>query len=147
MLTFIKGSGKTYTIEGGQDETKGIIPRATELVFQCIPYCTRYMYTNNAEISLLSYITGLVYVRCIRGYTYFHKHTQWHTHTDTHAHSHTHSGTHAQWYTHTHMHTRTLTRTHTHTQLSQFATHIYMDYHLHFTVKVHTTCTSHAKRK
>ena len=30
------GSGKTFTIEGGHDEmTRGIIPRATELIFKC----------------------------------------------------------------------------------------------------------------
>ena len=30
-----KGSGKTFTIEGGMAKHKGIIPRAAEMIFQC----------------------------------------------------------------------------------------------------------------
>ena len=31
------GTGKSYTIEGGdQDDTKGVIPRASEEIFTCI---------------------------------------------------------------------------------------------------------------
>ena len=32
------GSGKTHTIEGGLKDQKGIIPRAAEIIFQCM--CT-----------------------------------------------------------------------------------------------------------
>jgi len=35
----LPGSGKTYTIEGELGEAKGIIPRAAELIFQCILVC------------------------------------------------------------------------------------------------------------
>ena len=35
LLFLFIGSGKTFTIEGGQGDFKGIIPRAIEQIFQC----------------------------------------------------------------------------------------------------------------
>ena len=34
------GTGKTFTIEGGASETRGVIPRVSEEIFNCILVCT-----------------------------------------------------------------------------------------------------------
>lgn len=59
LLCNYPGTGKSYTIEGGStEEARGVIPRASEDIFDCIP--SKHLYCLCMKGSVHWYLTPIV---------------------------------------------------------------------------------------